>query len=597
MRFLALLIALILSATAAQAQLLGGDALIVSNTGLTHIRGSAAVAVTPVAGDGFAISSASFGNGAIETILGTDLAIYAEGAGSFGVYLLDFAASLTNPTSTRLGLANAAVTGLAHDAVSDSVFGVSTNGEIFRIAGPLGPSATVSIFATGQAGATALVTPGAGRLLAGDQTQVWEVNLGDSSPNAPLLTLNAVGLSDLAYDPGDDRLYVAAFGASRVEVFRLETGEFLGSVLTPPSLSICDAVDYDPRDDRVYALSRLAPTLGGSLWGNQVSFDNVLVCVAADGSAPPQGCSPQSGHGNTGLNAAMAIVRSPVVRLDLDPTSVNTVFDSGMGTVTASGIVAGIRGTVALDDPTLDALVGATVTFDANFSGTDLQTLGDISFSLVDLRVFQSSLPPASADIEVTTSLSANTGQIEFFGGPSGARAFANRRFELVMPSQTTNLGASSLLTQRLADAIPGGRVTLDFDTETAQLSNIGLNLNAQPGDFDVRLGTTGLGDLELGTLRAPAFARLFHLATPIISSPTGAGPFLGLAADQALFDQLFSPFGTAPFHVLADGNGLYRFNLPAGFAPSGTAVDYLGIAWDEIAGTVEFSRPRTIVF
>ncbi|MEZ6195279.1 MAG: hypothetical protein R3F20_06090 [Planctomycetota bacterium] len=599
MRLLAALGAMLALAATAPAQLMVGDTFVASNFGLTHIRANVATSVVPVATDGLTIAFVGFGNGSIETVTGTDYLLYAEGAGSFGLYLIDFSASISAPTSTRLGVATAGMPNLSFERASGDAFALTTTGNVLRVAGPIGPGATLSTvpWLSGQTGAAALAARANGSFLLGDQSHAWSAAAGATAPGPTVVTFLSSGLGDLALDGANDRLFVAGFGNQRVDAYELSSGTFLGTIVNGPQVSTPESVDYDARTDTLYSLSRLAPTLGGMLWGNQISFDNVVVCTPVDqGSAASFGCSPMSGHGNTGINAFLALVRAEDMRLDLDPASVTTTFDAMSGTFAASGTIAAITAGNLVTSAAVDPLVGATLQVSGSYSGTDLVGFGDVAFGALAVEIFQTATPPGTADLAIAAAAAANAGPVVDFTGATGAAVSRQRRFTLTGAMPTVNGGSSALLA-RFAAAAVAGALTLDLDLESALLSGVGVNLGPTDRDLELRLGTLGGGDLVLGTIGAPPFATLFHLATPLVTTPTGTGPFLGLAADVTLFDQLFSPQGAEPFHVLAGPAGTYAFTLPPGSIPAGLSLDYLAIAWDVPNALVTMTRPGTITF
>ncbi len=76
----------------------------------------------------------------------------------------------------------------------------------------------------------------------------------------------------------------------------------------------------------------------------------------------------------------------------------------------------------------------------------------------------------------------------------------------------------------------------------------------------------TGVGSFRLEATGCAPNAEIFNFVTFAIATPTGSGPFFGLSIQDSatLVTELFSPLGTAPFHVTADAAGSYLWQFSA---------------------------------
>ena len=183
------------------------------------------------------------------------------------------------------------------------------------------------------------------------------------------------------------------------------------------------------------------------------------------------------------------------------------------------------------------------------------------------------------------------------FGGPIGATPIAQRRYAVTMPVVADNMSTASASLMALTARLSGGStLTVDIDvTGTPTLLGLDLDAGTPTTAYDARGRTTGAGDFELGVIGAAPGAVLINVFTTMVSTPTGSGPFLGLAADPILFMQAGSPLGTEPFNVLADGNGLYRFIVVAGILPA-VQVDFLTAQFPPGGGAIILPA-QTIAF
>lgn len=71
--------------------------------------------------------------------------------------------------------------------------------------------------------------------------------------------------------------------------------------------------------------------------------------------------------------------------------------------------------------------------------------------------------------------------------------------------------------------------------------------------------------------------AEVYNLVAVNLSSPTGSGPLFGIAFDAMVLDEVMSPLGTIPWHVMLDATGTFQIGPFA--IPPGLSVDYIAIA------------------
>lgn len=97
----------------------------------------------------------------------------------------------------------------------------------------------------------------------------------------------------------------------------------------------------------------------------------------------------------------------------------------------------------------------------------------------------------------------------------------------------------------------------------------------SQPcGDGSFQLSVTGCG----------ANAEIYNLISLEPYVPTGTGPIFGLSAAEShiLLQEILYPLGTAPFHVSANGSGVYswQFCLPPNNPIVEVPADIVTVKW-----------------
>lgn len=581
------LIYLALLAAPIFAQIQNGDVIFACSTNYRHFRAGVGTLIVPVSSVGSpAFTQNNFLNGGLLHLPGTQFVIVGTGLSPVGIWLLDFSTSIAAPTAYYLGAppsTTLSITQVALDRLTGDIYFLQGT-SIGRIPGPISTTSTIpaTYFATGQSGATALTVLNNSQVVAANSATVWSVASGATAVGPTLLTLAASGATDMKFDASQNRLIVASFGLSRVDAYDLTTNLFQQTLISSPSVSLVDSVDVDEGNNTVYLLARNGATIGGTPYGVISANDNVVLSISGNGGANTAvGVSPSSGNPtgstNMGVNGYITVVKpqgSVVNSLVLGGSTTPTF---GSGTLTASPTIQTISGLPTITSSAIDALIGATVTFNGTFTGSDTTFLSNLSFSNLTMNFY---VPPATVGGTPTATISfasgTNSGVISRFTGPSNAQPTARRRYTFTTPTVTiNNSGASASLTNFATRVNGGTAFSIDFGADGVP-SMGSLDLSAPLGltGFEFRARTAGNGNFELGIINAIPFAEQFFLATTTLSTPLASGPFLGLAADPLLFTQASYPIGVQPFHFLYNVNGQYYFSLPSGSIPAGIAIE-----------------------
>ncbi len=125
--------------------------------------------------------------------------------------------------------------------------------------------------------------------------------------------------------------------------------------------------------------------------------------------------------------------------------------------------------------------------------------------------------------------------------------------------------------------------------TEALVLTDVSGRKVADKGAVGFSLTTRGAGDVDLQVNGVQPMTELYILLSVDTSRPIGCGPVAGLGYDAV--GALSQPVGTHPFHVLADANGQYRLQAPAGSLTPGLELDSRVIYVDPIKAALVMSR------
>lgn len=346
------------------AQIQAGDIVLLTSSGLTHIRGGTSTPVVPVPLDGNAIPT-NWGDGSIEWVSGTQTFLAGAGLAPYGIFLLNFTSSLSAPTSVRLATGVAAVRDIdIEPSTGDALVLQGSNqfsGRIDRFAAPVTVFSSFSgtpfagPLTISQGDFMAVLDPTT--VLYGAVANTYSVTAG-STTGGTLITLGGATIfySMVSADrnPGAD-LYVACFNPDyvrRLNAFGPTTFTDAGSLIQSPECDGPEDVEYDNAGNIVWVVSRNGSTISGVPWGAQTGNDNAIVGVTLDLTGNPTGfmtAGPPAGHGNTGFFANIAVV-------GVSPASVSF---TGMGCNGSNGLplVLGNIGTPQIGSSSFQVVV------------------------------------------------------------------------------------------------------------------------------------------------------------------------------------------------------------------------------------------------
>jgi hypothetical protein len=115
-----------------------------------------------------------------------------------------------------------------------------------------------------------------------------------------------------------------------------------------------------------------------------------------------------------------------------------------------------------------------------------------------------------------------------------------------------------------------------DFVTSYAYVDNVYLGVPPPP-PVDINVIPNGGGNWTLHVISAGhPNAEVYNLFSLVVLNPTGTGPVFGIHFNVDVLNQMLTPVGAHPFHVLLDGTGQY-FAGPIPI-PSGLTVDAVSI-------------------
>lgn len=248
------------------------------------------------------------------------------------------------------------------------------------------------------------------------------------------------------------------------------------------------------------------------------------------------------------------------------------------GTFSATGIVSaaslnGVDQSTGFSQP----LIGAAVSVNGSFTGSDLSALTDVAMSPVTTRI---TVLPGADELVVIAGHDGGNGmapRYEFTGATGTAR-----RLRTVMgqsgPSLLGWIGGGAVVLDALNSSWTSGD-TLDLEVVIRSgipyLTALLKNFSPVPSLPQSRMFTNGVGSFEFAVIQAAPNAQLFNIfdinpGTPVI----GTGPLFGISLGSFQWNQLGLPFGVAPFKVAADPFGGYAFSLAAVSSPPGTILD-----------------------
>ena len=282
-------LALTVLSVPAVAQLMPGDAVILTSSGITHVRGGASAPVVPVPIDGNALPG-FWGDGAMEWVPNTSAVLAGCDVAPFGLYYIDFASSLTAPTSKLIGLGVGGIRDIDVIPQTGDMLVLQSipqaSGRVDILTAPVGPSSVL-----GAAPPWCAVTPigntdymavqSTTSVVMGGVANIYRVNQN----NTPPYTLMAMGTSFYSaesadIDPLTGDLFIALFNPDYVRRYTMSTSTMYvdtGPIMAFPDVDGPDDVEFDPATGTIYAIARNGGQVSGSPVGVQAGNDNVII--------------------------------------------------------------------------------------------------------------------------------------------------------------------------------------------------------------------------------------------------------------------------------------------------------------------------------
>jgi|GEM_PF-5983542 len=438
------------------AQLQPGDAVILTSTGLTHVRGGTPTPVVPVPIDGNLLPT-YWGDASLEWVPGQHAVLVGSDVAPFGLYFVDFTNSLSAPTSKLIGLGVGGIRDI--DTVpqtGDMLILQSITqgmGRIDRLAAPVSATSvltTATPFATnlpiGNADYMAVASPTA--VIVGGVANIYRVMSGSTGTSTTLTPTGSwfYSAESIDIDPLTGDLYVACFNPDYVRRLVLNAAgtnySDMGNVLALPEVDGPDDVEFDSLTGTVFAIARNGGAIGGVPVGVQPGNDNVIM-----------GASPLTPIGTSTLT----LTPLPVTNSGFFP-NFTLVGALGAAQVQIAGV--GCNGSNGL---ALNLAANGMPAIGSTTFGLTLSNAPAGSFAYFFLALGLSPAPmPVSASCNLfidPTSLFAfmNAGISPLGPFPTGAGFFT---LPTPIPNQGSLLGGSIAVQAACLDAVPGGFTT-----------------------------------------------------------------------------------------------------------------------------------------
>ena len=442
--------------SALMAQLQAGDAVMLTSTGLSLVRGGLSTPVVPVPIDGNALP-AYWGDASVEWVPGQHAVLAGCDVAPNGLYYIDFTNSISSPTSKLIGLGVGGIRDI--DVVPQTgdmlILQSITQGQgrIDILTAPVNSSSVLTTsnpFATNlpiaNADYMAVASPTA--VVVGGVANIYRVVLGSTGTYTTLTPAGAwfYSTESIDIDPVTGDLYVACFNPDYVRrMVPTATGmnySDMGNVLAFPEVDGPDDVEFDALTGTVFALCRNGGQIGGMPVAVQPGNDNVIM-----------GANPLAPIGTT----TTTLTPLPVGNTGFFPnfTMVGTL---GSAQVQIAG--AGCLGSTGL--PLTLTNNGMPVIGSPTF-GLTLSNAPAASFSYFFLALGLAPAPiPLTATCNlfidpVSMSLLMSTGMSPLGPLPTGGGSIT---LPTPIPNQGNLLGASISVQAACIDAVPGGFTT-----------------------------------------------------------------------------------------------------------------------------------------
>lgn len=432
-----------------------GDVVILTSTGLTHVRGGASAAVVPVPIDGNALPT-YWGDGSVEWVPNTSAVLAGSDVAPFGLYFLDFSVSLTAPTSKMLGVGIGGIRDIDVVPQSGDMLILQSvpqaSGRIDILIAPV--SASSALGASPPWAATLpiansdyMAVQTAASVLVGGVANIYRVNQ-NSTPGYVLLAMGTTFYSaeSADIDPVTGDLFVACFNPDYVRRYTQTTLTSYvdsGPILAAPDVDGPDDVEFDSMTGMMYTLCRNGGQVSGSPVGVQAGNDNVVIGV-------PVGLPPGVG--------TMTLTPNPTGNTGFFP-NFTVVGIMALAQVQIAGV--GCNGSngqpLALINNGMPS-IGST-TFGLTLSAAPANSFGYLFLALALSPAPIPLTPTCNLFIDPTTmSLLMSTGMSPIGPlplGPSGSLTVPTP-----IPNQSGLLGALIAVQAAVIDSVPGGFIT-----------------------------------------------------------------------------------------------------------------------------------------
>jgi Lectin C-type domain len=271
-------------------------------------------------------------------------------------------------------------------------------------------------------------------------------------------------------------------------------------------------------------------------------------------------------------------------------------------TFTINATIVGLetRDGFVLDSPTIEPLVGGTVSISGSFLG-GADTLVGVTFGATTLNL---SATAGTDELSLIGTYSHNLAvvQDEFkLGGVQGVIPMDRRSLTQAGTPSTTRIGVVSPTLNAIDNAISfdGSSLSLVFEVPFSGdpvLEYIAVDYDPAPTPPQVQMATDGAGSMVVGVIATGSNAELYNLFSPMPATVMpGDGPFFGLDLSPFVLENAMQPLGAIPFHVTADANGAWFWGLPSGSIPPMT-IDLVTLA--VTGGQISYQSPvQRLVF
>lgn len=399
---------------------------------------------------------------------------------------------------------------------------------------------------------------------------------GGMGPPLPPVPLTAVSLATgfgwgwVGTSSGSAVLADAAGAAVDVVVF----GTAIVTVPPPgPSQPFANPVDRtnnDPSiDDAVYRTTSVDSN-GGADWVN-----------GPDSEATPGSLNP--GQVTTALD---------VQRLVLDETSSSLAITNDQLALTATIVEIVTSGGQSIVSPTIDPLVGGTVTATGNRLAGDQVTLAGVLFAPATTVLTTND----GGDVLTLTGILISFGDEWTLAGPAGAQPTPVTKLSSQVINGVTRTTTGSAALDGLATSLDDSPFTFLVRRETQALVPTRLEVSYAPGApaLEAAIAERDPGQLEVGVIGGNG-GELWSFFAPNPTTPFGAGPLFGMELGPIQIAIALTPLGTHPFHVLPDQHGNYHLLTPPALIPGGLVLDYLAV--EVLSGVARHTQLMRVTF